>query len=100
MTKVQRGPLVPTAFLVDNLWVGAGTAPFPGVALADGPSPILEVSIQCDPDSPASLFVGNVFGQFREVTAGSVEVIPARDLNTVHIMSPGANATYNWMAGI
>ena len=99
MTGITRGPTTPVAEVVDNFRVGNGTAPFPGAALSQAPAPIIEVSIQCSPDSPESLFVGNEFGQLREVTAGSVEIIPARDLSIVYVMSLGGTATYNYMAG-
>lgn len=99
MTRVTAGPLTNTCQLVDKIRVGTGTAPFPAQALAAVPTACIEVSIQCNSDSPESLFVGNVFGQHREVAAGNVEVLPARDMSEVYVMSLGGTATYNWIAG-
>lgn len=97
MTKLIRGSVDRKAEVWDKIRVEEGTAPIVPAALGAGE--IIELSIQCDTDSPESIYVGNQYGQYREITIGSIEVLPVLDLSIVYVRSAGGTGTYNWMAG-
>jgi len=100
MTKIERGPVIRVANAWDDIAVAAGTAAVAGTPLSVPHAAILEVMIQCNPDSLESVFVGNQHGQNFEVVAGDYVVVPVNDLSTVYVRSAAGTGTYNYIAGV
>jgi len=99
-TKIERGAVQRVANAWDNIAVAADTAGVAGTPLSTTHAAILEVMIQCNPDSLESVFVGNQYGQNFEVVAGGYVVVPVNDLNTVYIRSAAGTGTYNYIAAV
>lgn len=102
MSTVSAGQIARVAEVNNRILVWTNTAPNPGVSLStllNHTGAVIQVSIQCSNDSPERLFVGNEFGQFREVPAGAVQNLPSQSLADVYVMSVAETATFNVLAG-
>ena len=98
MTGIKRGPVVRTAGAYDRMETGTVTTGFLATALAAVPTPIIEVVVQNDSDSANVVYVGNAFGQYVKLSAGTSITLPVNDLSTVYVVSPAGAATVNWLA--
>ena len=99
MTKLQRGAVLRTANAWDNFSTNTLIATAAPVALADTPTPIMEVIVQNDPGQGETAYVGNAFGQYYQLVTGSSVTIPVCDLSLVYVTSVGGTAVINWIAG-
>lgn len=98
MTETVMGPSTRTVEIFDNMVTGEMGIGFPAQAIYQQRLKVKQVFVQNSPSSAVSVFVGNIHGQYFELTAGSHIIIRISDLNKVYARTAGGNAMVNWLA--
>jgi len=90
---IQRTAPAYESMVTQTIGIGVGAQ-----AIFQDQLACLEVLVQNDPDSAATAYIGNEFGQYVALPAGDSITVPINNVNRIYARAGAGGATINWIA--